>query len=154
MVQTGRCNCGAIGYELDEDVNQATICYCKTCQRSSSSHSLNFRVELDSIRVTRGEPKAWDSNVSGSGMPIRRVFCRECGTNLWSEPSSFEGKAFVRVGTLDNPGNGSVRLVGEVFCDQAFRPFEPCPNLGQVQFSQAAGSAPFRQPERRATALQ
>lgn len=28
---------GEIEYELDDDVNQALICYCKTCQRSSSS---------------------------------------------------------------------------------------------------------------------
>ncbi|GMK57938.1 hypothetical protein CspeluHIS016_0407720 [Cutaneotrichosporon spelunceum] len=154
MVQIGRCNCDAIEYELNDDVHQALICYCKACQRSSSSHSLSFNTDIDRIRVTRGEPKAWDSTVSGSGKPVRRVFCPECGTNLWTEPSTFEGKAFVKVGTLDNPGNGKVELVAEVFCDHAFRPFEPSPSFGQVQCTQGPGSAPFRQPERRATALQ
>lgn len=28
---------------------------------------------------------------------MRRVFCRECGVNLWTQPSLFEGKAFVKV---------------------------------------------------------
>lgn len=56
---------------------------------------------------------------------MERKFCGDCGSALWSEPSSLPGKAFLKVGTLDDKSN--LNLLVEVFCSNALRPFEPMP---------------------------
>ena len=40
---TGRCNCGAVRFELTEPLLGASYCHCKRCQRRTGSGGLGQR---------------------------------------------------------------------------------------------------------------
>ncbi|GMK57939.1 hypothetical protein CspeluHIS016_0407730 [Cutaneotrichosporon spelunceum] len=142
MVRTGGCYCQAIRYELEDDsAHDFSVCYCEGCKYASSSHSMNLRTDTDKIKVTKGTPKVFLDTKTLSGKPMKRKFCGDCGNSLWSEPSAAPGKAFVKVGTLDD--KSGLKLLVEVFCSNALRPYEPMPKGTTPQLTFAAGSAPF-----------
>lgn len=56
--------------------------------------------ETDAIRITKGE-RAFRTYVDTgrSGKPMKRNFCGECGSALYSAPDSMPGVAFIKVRT-------------------------------------------------------
>jgi hypothetical protein len=53
----------------------------------------------------------------GSGKPVLRHFCPECGSSIAAEPESVPGRVVLNIGTLDEPK--SVMPALEIFCDDA-----------------------------------
>ena len=53
----------------------------------------------------------------GSGKPMLRYFCPECGSTIAQEPGTRPELVVVHVGTLDDPK--SVTPAREIFCDDA-----------------------------------
>ncbi|BEJ12992.1 hypothetical protein CspHIS471_0301660 [Cutaneotrichosporon sp. HIS471] len=142
MVRTGRCYCGAVCYELDDDsARDFSVCYCEACKYASSSRTMNLRTDTDKIKITKGTPKGFLDTKTLSGKPMDRKFCGDCGNSLWSEPSSLPGKAFVKVGTLDD--KSGLNLLVEVFCSNALQPFEPMRKGKHPQLTLGAGSPAF-----------
>ena len=57
------------------------------------------------------------SSIGGSGNPILRHFCPECGSSIAEEPGTLPGIIILNVGTFDNP---TVAKPGrEIFRDDA-----------------------------------
>ena len=52
-----------------------------------------------------------------SGLKVKRMFCDNCGSLLYSNAAAFEGLGFVKSGTTDDP-SGLIPTM-EVFCDDA-----------------------------------
>lgn len=74
----GGCQCGAVRFRVHGRPPKASVCYCRMCQKASSSHAFPL-VDTRGCRVewSRGEP-SWfrSSNL------VRRGFCSACGTPL------------------------------------------------------------------------
>ncbi|SCZ92571.1 BZ3500_MvSof-1268-A1-R1_Chr5-2g07989 [Microbotryum saponariae] len=112
-----RCYCEAVQFELDEDVSALSgiFCHCRTCQKLSNDRSYNITSSEDKLKVTKGTPKVFDDQKADSGKSIKRSFCGDCGSALFSKPSSRPGAVFVKVGVLDEAAK--VKPGAEIYVD-------------------------------------
>ena len=103
MTRTGGCRCGAIRYTLSAEPMATRLCWCRDCQYwALGNAAVNIMVPRAAVAVT-GTPRHYDS-VADSGNAMRRSFCGDCGTHLFSESGGNLLNMVVRVGTLDDAG--------------------------------------------------
>lgn len=95
---TGGCICGRVRFAAEIDGDDAYLCHCRMCQRSSGNVSLAMKnVPKAAIRWER-EPDYYRSS------PIaRRGFCSACGTSLTFEYLEDTDKMDLIVGAFDDP---------------------------------------------------
>jgi hypothetical protein len=95
---TGGCACGRVRYAATVEPNQAYLCHCRMCQRSTGSVSIAFvNAKLDAVSWD-GEPDWYDSS------PIAvRPYCRECGTSLGFKFRDGSDKMDLTVASFDDP---------------------------------------------------
>lgn len=101
----GRCACGAIHFTLHDAPYVVHCCHCTDCQRETgSAFALNAVIESDRLTLSGPAPERLVlPSASGRGQQL--ALCPDCKTTLWSHYSgSGVAAAFVRVGTLDDPG--------------------------------------------------
>jgi hypothetical protein len=101
--ESGGCLCGAVGYAIDRSgvVGQAH-CHCRDCQRATGSAFATFCFVPDaSFRSESGEAAGF-TRKGESGRGVTRFFCRECGSQLYSEIEMMPGVRFVKSGSLDD----------------------------------------------------
>ena len=101
----GGCACGAVRYRMAGPPLIVHCCHCTWCQRESgSAFALNAYIEADRVTPTQGAPEMV-TTPSASGKGQRFARCPECRVALWSHyAGAGDAVAFVRVGTLDEPG--------------------------------------------------
>ena len=97
---SGGCLCGAVRYELSAPQLFGGFCHCVDCRKTSSSHSASMAVPEAALKIT-GETRSF-SSVGGSGNPVTRVFCPNCGTGILSKGVR-PGVVMLKAGTLDDP---------------------------------------------------
>jgi hypothetical protein len=99
---TGRCFCGQVRFRFGERPIMTRMCCCRDCQYLSSGNaSVNAIFPVRTFEVT-GETQVYVSSAD-SGNAMRRRFCPQCGTPLFSESSSRPDVMVVRAGALDDP---------------------------------------------------
>jgi hypothetical protein len=96
---TGRCHCGAISYEMPEEVVHHALCHCGDCRRHAGAPVVAWAMlPADRLRVA-GQPAIYHSSEHG-----RRHFCAACGTGLfYVNEATLPGMIDVQSATLDNP---------------------------------------------------
>lgn len=101
MKRTGGCACGAVRFEAAEPFFAVGSCHCTDCQKiSGGGPNYVALVPKAALTVTKGEPKLHEK-AGDSGKTVKRAFCGECGTPLWSLPP--EGPFFpVKLGAFDD----------------------------------------------------
>jgi hypothetical protein len=99
---TGGCLCGAVRYSAEADPTSATICHCRDCQKFTGS-ALAVLVGADKDKLTINGTLKTFSSLGGSGNPILRHFCPECGSSIAEEPGTRPGVVILNVGTFDDP---------------------------------------------------
>ncbi len=95
----GRCLCGTVRYEVNDNFLYAGYCHCSDCRRFSGS----------AFSAMAGIPTAEFQVVSGVDAIQRYVksantvlcFCLHCGSSLCAEKPN-RGMVHVRLGTLDD----------------------------------------------------
>ncbi len=100
----GRCNCGEVRYRLLQAPMFVHCCHCTWCQRETgSAFVLNAMIESDSLELLAGTPeRSARPSASGIGQVVMR--CPSCEVALWSHFGGREAISFVRVGSLEEPG--------------------------------------------------
>ena len=84
------------------------VCHCVDCRKASgSAAAYNARVPAESIRFTRNEPKAF-TVLAASGQRLKRLFCPECGSQLFSQREKLPQFLTIKVGSLDDPSGLAV----------------------------------------------
>jgi hypothetical protein len=127
---TGGCLCGAVRFEIDQPLVSASWCHCTRCQRRTGTPaSVQGRVAPGSFRIVQGEDALGAFEPDDGG--FAKVFCRECGSALWSvSPTDPELKA-VRFGAFDaDPG---IRPQWRQFVAYA-APWAPIPDDGLPRY--------------------
>jgi hypothetical protein len=113
---TGGCLCGAVRYTTTADPLMTFVCHCRDCQKFTGS-AFGALVVLPKESVTiNGRMKTFTS-LGGSGKPILRHFCPECGSSIAEEAGTAPGRVVLNIGTFDEPK--SVTPARESFCDDA-----------------------------------
>ena len=98
----GGCLCGAIRYTAEANPTSATVCHCRDCQKFTGSvFAALVRVPKDALTIN-GTLKTF-SSIGGSGNPIFRHFCPECGSSIAEESAMRPDSIVLNVGTFDDP---------------------------------------------------
>jgi hypothetical protein len=130
---TGGCLCGGVRFELSAPATAAGYCHCTRCQRrTGTSSSANATIERGSLRIVAGEElvKAWSHPDGGWA----KLFCSECGSQLFSRHPEDPDVLGVRLGAFD--GDPGVRPSWRQFTAYA-PPWEPIPDDGIVRHPEA-----------------
>ncbi|HUO53578.1 MAG TPA: GFA family protein [Rhodoblastus sp.] len=110
----GSCLCGQTRFTLTDDAPTVALCHCVHCQKSSgSAFSVNVLTPRANFSVS-GPLKKFD-DVGESGKPLKRWFCSQCGSPIWTEAEAMPDMAIVKVGGFDDTGWVAPTL--EIFCD-------------------------------------
>jgi hypothetical protein len=98
-VLEGGCLCGAVRYRVRGKPTNTMICHCRTCRRATGSPvvawltfaSADFEVTTGTLAEFRSTP------------PVRRGFCRTCGTPLTYSHQESPDSIDVTTCSLDEP---------------------------------------------------
>lgn len=113
----GGCLCGAVRYRAEADRAGATICHCRDCQKFTGSAFATLLMVPKTAFALTGPVKT-HTGVGGSGLPVLRHFCAECGSSIAEEPGTRPGMAILFAGTFDDPS--VVTPAREIFQDDQF----------------------------------
>lgn len=94
---TGGCACGKVRYTAQVSDDDAYLCHCRMCQRTTGGVSIAFKnMKKADVRWESG-PDWYESS------PIaRRPFCGGCGTSLGFEFPDGENMDLT-IGSFDDP---------------------------------------------------
>lgn len=96
---TGRCQCGAIQFEVQGEPVYSALCHCSDCRRSAGAPVVGWALFPEDKVSVRGEPREYRSSEN-----VTRHFCAECGTGLfYRNPVAFPGMMDVQTATLEDP---------------------------------------------------
>ena len=110
---TGRCLCGAVGYNATAPETLHYLCHCTDCQRyCGAAYHAAIVVAAADLEVT-GSPRVY-TRVADSGRTVARYFCGDCGGHLFTSPWPEVTRYSVKAGTLDDPANFHPRH--EIWC--------------------------------------
>ncbi|WP_372707885.1 GFA family protein [Brevundimonas sp.] len=96
---SGGCHCGAVRYQMTEEVAHHALCHCTDCRKASGAPAVAWAlVPTDQVIIT-GSPRAYASSEQAL-----RHFCGVCGTSLfYTNDVVFPGMTDVQSATLDTP---------------------------------------------------
>ncbi|MEB2314049.1 MAG: GFA family protein [Sorangiineae bacterium] len=100
--RAGRCACGAIRFTTTSEPLVVLNCHCRDCQRASGTAFSTVAVFPSEALAVEGEPR-WRATTAESGSVVRRGFCPECGSPLFSASDGLATLAIVKVGGFDDP---------------------------------------------------
>jgi len=132
----GGCLCGGVRFEVTAPFTSAGYCHCTHCQRrTGTASSVNGRLPRSALRMTAGaellesfQPPTPDSNP--------KVFCRACGSHLFSGDPNASEQIAIRFGVLD--GDPGIRAQYRQWVDSA-PSWEPIPDDGIPRFGGRRG---------------
>lgn len=88
----GGCQCGAVRYEVDADLDRTVICNCSRCQKLGSV--LTFTPESN-FRLLQGEEELTDYLFNKR--QIHHLFCRTCGIESFARGQMPDGSPMVAI---------------------------------------------------------
>jgi len=100
---SGGCACGAIRYTCEGEPALMVNCHCRDCQRATGSAYAAFAVFAKPAVSLKGEPR-YHKVVGGSGKPIERGFCPDCGNPVTVKLAAAPDIIGFHAASLDHPG--------------------------------------------------
>ncbi|MDP1699658.1 MAG: GFA family protein [Aestuariivirga sp.] len=82
----GGCQCGAVRYEVDTDLEKTMTCNCSRCQRLGSVLSFTPR---DKFKLLSGEENLTEYLFNKH--KIQHLFCKTCGIQSFSYAAAPDG---------------------------------------------------------------
>ena len=102
MTHSAGCLCGAGRIAIEAEPLAARQCWCRLCQYLGvGTATVNVCFPSEAVTTT-GEIR-WHESVADSGNRMRRGFCPDCGTPIFSLAESRPHLTFIRAGALDDP---------------------------------------------------
>ncbi len=95
---SGRCLCGQVQFEVNDNFKYAGFCHCSDCRRfSGSASSAMAGIAQTELTFTAGE-QAVQRYVKSENTTLG--FCMHCGSSLFAEKPKL-GMLHLRLGSLD-----------------------------------------------------
>lgn len=106
MMLQGGCHCGAVRYEMSDEVTHHSLCHCRDCRVCAGAPVVSWAaVRREALKV-KGEVQTYRSSEDAV-----RSFCGRCGTGLfYVNEAVLPGLVDVQTATLDDPGALPVQL--------------------------------------------
>ena len=110
-MHTGSCLCGGVRFRIDAALAPIKACHCKQCRKAQGTpFATNTPVSSDAFQLVKGA-ELLDAFESSPGK--QRVFCRVCGSPVYSKRESLPDIFRVRAGLID--GTLAVDLVAHCY---------------------------------------
>ncbi len=101
MTTKGRCQCGAVQFEISGPLEPIQICYCSDCRRAQGTAlATNMPVNESAIRFIGSTDTIKEYQATPDKV---RAFCANCGSPLYSKTDKVPGVLRIRAGILDTP---------------------------------------------------
>ena len=98
---TGSCLCGGVQFRIEAEPEAIQVCHCSQCRKAQGTpFATNAPVPDSAFHLTSG-PELLAEFESSPGK--KRVFCRRCGSPIYSHGESMPGVLRVRVGVINEP---------------------------------------------------
>lgn len=94
----GRCDCGAVSFNVETVRETVTICHCRQCRRTSGHLWASTHATFDTVNFTNDQGLEWYRSSDFA----KRGFCKICGSSLFYRMNDEDGIA-IAVGCLDLP---------------------------------------------------
>ena len=88
----GGCQCGAVRYEVDTDLDKTITCNCSRCQRLGSVLSFT---PMDKFKLLSGEENL--TEYFFNKLKIHHLFCKTCGIQSFSYGAMPDGTPMAAV---------------------------------------------------------
>ena len=99
---SGGCLCGKIRFTVNQPLQNIIACHCTHCQKTSGAGaSFNTVVPTAAVTFTSGQPKLYEDTAQ-SGNILRRYFCADCGSPIYTQRAKAPEMMALKVGTLDD----------------------------------------------------
>jgi hypothetical protein len=101
-MQTGGCSCAGIRFEFETAVVlSAHHCFCKDCQRATGSgFATVILIPSTALVVKTGKAKFF-ATTGKNRAQVKRGFCPNCGSQLYSYLTANPDLVSVKAGSLD-----------------------------------------------------
>ena len=110
---SGACNCGAVAFEVSEDVRDVYICHCSICRKWSGTNGMAvIVVPKTAFRWIRGEEQV--SIWKKPDADWASYFCPTCGSSLPGENDP--ERMFIPAGLISGGGD-KLKAAAHIFVD-------------------------------------
>ncbi len=98
-MHTGSCLCGGVKFTIEGDLEPIQICHCGQCRKAQgSAFATNIPVPVQAFKLVMGAGLL-RSFQSSPGKD--RVFCKQCGSPVYSKKATMPDVLRIRAGLLD-----------------------------------------------------
>lgn len=97
---TGHCLCGNISFSADTDIKFMANCHCSDCRAATgAAYGTLLFVDADAVQID-GTPKVF-THKADSGADMEKLFCPDCGSQMFGRNSNRPNVLTVRAGVVD-----------------------------------------------------
>ena len=89
---SGGCQCGAVRYEVDVDLDSTLTCNCSRCQKLGSVLSFT---QGEKFQLLKGEDNLTEYLFNKNR--IHHLFCKTCGIESFAKGNDAKGTSFVAI---------------------------------------------------------
>ena len=102
----GSCLCGGVRFELDGPLGPIVCCHCPDCRKAQGTAFATVApIARKDFRLLSGEDLLAEYESSPGK---QRVFCKRCGSPLFSKRDADPAVLRLRIGALDTPVDAPV----------------------------------------------
>jgi len=113
---SGGCLCGNVSYKGDAEIKMVINCHCNDCQQVTGSvHGTMVFVAENEIEIL-GSPKTF-KHLADSGNTLTKIFCGDCGSQVFGKNTGREGMIGIRAGSVDQ--KELIEPGFNIYCDSA-----------------------------------
>lgn len=99
MAYTASCLCNGIQLRINAELEPIMVCHCKQCQKAQgAAFAAITQVQKSDLKVVHGENLLQAYFASSNK---KRVFCKTCGSPIWSERLDKPDVVRLRVGLIN-----------------------------------------------------
>ena len=100
-MHTGSCLCGAVRFRISGALAPIELCHCRQCRKAQGTpFAANAPIEKDAFHLDSGQDQLAQFESSPGK---KRIFCRRCGSPIYSSRDSLPGVLRIRTGLIDEP---------------------------------------------------
>lgn len=108
---TASCLCGGIQLQINADLQPIMVCHCTQCQKAQgAAFAAITQVQKKDLNILQGEDLLQPYFASPNK---KRVFCKTCGSPIWSERLDKPEVVRLRAGLINE--NVPVRVVSHAY---------------------------------------
>jgi hypothetical protein len=97
---SGHCLCGSITFSGDTDIKMMANCHCDDCRTATgAAYGTLLFVDENAITIT-GTPNVF-KHKADSGADMEKLFCPDCGSQMFGRNSNRPNVLAIRAGVLD-----------------------------------------------------